>query len=120
METRVMDMGLTPGTRVMIVKSAPFSGPLEVLVRGSRLVLSRGMAEKIFVEARDGRRLPFSVAVVSDETGTIKVPLWGRRVGMVSVGDIVLVEGVRVEEYLGELNLQVGRGTITVLERGRI
>jgi replication factor A1 len=77
-------------------------------------------SESRIVEARDGRRLPFSVAVVSDETGTIKVPLWGRRVGMVSVGDIVLVEGVRVEEYLGELNLQVGRGTITVLERGRI
>jgi len=52
MERRVMDMGLTPGTRVTIVKSAPFSGPLEVLVRGSRLVLGRGMAEKIFVEVK--------------------------------------------------------------------
>ena len=52
MERRVMDMGLTPGTRVTIVKSAPFSCPLEVLVRGSRLVLGRGMAEKIFVEVK--------------------------------------------------------------------
>ena len=48
------------------------------------------------------------------------MPLFGRRVGMVSVGDIVLVEGVRVEEYFGELQLRVGSGKITVLERGRI
>jgi DtxR family Mn-dependent transcriptional regulator len=44
-----MDMGLTPGVEVVVVKSAPFHGPLEVIVRGSRLALGRGMAEKIFV-----------------------------------------------------------------------
>lgn len=47
---RLMDMGLTPGTKVTVVKSAPFHGPLEILVRGSRLALGRGMAERIFVE----------------------------------------------------------------------
>ncbi|MEM2936719.1 MAG: FeoA family protein [Candidatus Bathyarchaeia archaeon] len=47
---RLMDMGLTPGTRVTVVKSAPFHGPLEVSVRGSRLALGRGMAERVFVE----------------------------------------------------------------------
>ena len=47
---RLMDMGLTPGTRVTVVKSAPFHGPFEILVRGSRLALGRGMAERIFVE----------------------------------------------------------------------
>jgi DtxR family Mn-dependent transcriptional regulator len=49
-EKRLMDMGLTPGTTVTVVKSAPFHGPLEILVRGSRLALGRGMAERIFVE----------------------------------------------------------------------
>jgi Fe2+ transport system protein FeoA len=49
-EKRLMDMGLTPGTRVTVVKSAPFHGPVEILVRGSRLALGRGMAERIFVE----------------------------------------------------------------------
>jgi len=49
-EKRLMDMGLTPGTRVTVVKSAPFHGPLEILVRGSRLAIGRGMAERIFVE----------------------------------------------------------------------
>ena len=51
-EKRLMDMGLTPGTTVTVVKSAPFHGPFEVLVRGSRLALGRGMAERIFVERK--------------------------------------------------------------------
>ena len=49
---RLEDMGLTPGTRVTVVKSAPFNGPLEVYVRGSRLALGRGMADRIFVEVK--------------------------------------------------------------------
>ncbi len=48
-EKRLMDMGLTPGCEVVVVKSAPFHGPVEVIVRGSRLALGRGMAERIFV-----------------------------------------------------------------------
>lgn len=50
---RLMDMGLTPGTTITVVKSAPFRGPLEVSVRGSRLALGRGMAERIFVEKKE-------------------------------------------------------------------
>jgi Fe2+ transport system protein FeoA len=29
---RLLDMGLTPGTIVTVVKSAPFQGPIEILV----------------------------------------------------------------------------------------
>jgi len=47
---RLMDMGLTSGTKVTVVKSAPFHGPLEIYARGARLVLGRGMAERIFVK----------------------------------------------------------------------
>ena len=49
---RLEDMGLTPGTKVTVVKSAPLNGPLEVYVRGSRLAIGRGMAERIFVEVK--------------------------------------------------------------------
>ncbi|MDX1814081.1 MAG: FeoA family protein [Candidatus Bathyarchaeia archaeon] len=49
-EKRLMDMGLTPGTKVTVVKSAPFHGPIEISVRGSRLALGRGLAGRIFVE----------------------------------------------------------------------
>jgi Fe2+ transport system protein FeoA len=47
---RLADMGLTPGTKVTVVKSAPFNGPLEVSVRGSRLAIGRGMASRILVD----------------------------------------------------------------------
>ena len=47
---RLSDMGLTPGTKVTVVKSAPFNGPLEVSVRGSRLAIGRGMANRILVD----------------------------------------------------------------------
>ena len=47
---RLSDLGLTPGTNVTVVKSAPFNGPLEVTVRGSRLAIGRGMASRILVD----------------------------------------------------------------------
>jgi len=50
LKKRLEDMGLTPGTKIAVVKSAPFRGPLEVYVRGSRLAIGRGMAERILVE----------------------------------------------------------------------
>lgn len=49
LKKRLMDMGITPGTKITVVKSAPFHGPLEVIVRGYRLAIGRRMAEKIFV-----------------------------------------------------------------------
>ncbi len=48
-QRRLEDMGITPGTRVRVVKSAPFRGPIELQVRGSRLAIGRGMARKILV-----------------------------------------------------------------------
>ncbi|MEM2920986.1 MAG: FeoA family protein [Candidatus Bathyarchaeia archaeon] len=49
LQRRLLEMGLTPGTEVMIIKSSPFGGPLEVQVRGSRLAIGRGVAERIYV-----------------------------------------------------------------------
>lgn len=47
---RLSDLGLTPGTNVTVIKSAPFNGPLEVCVRGTRLAIGRGMATRILVD----------------------------------------------------------------------
>ena len=47
---RLEELGLTPGTKVKLVRSAPFNGPLEVHVRRSRLALGRRMAERVLVE----------------------------------------------------------------------
>lgn len=48
---RLLDMGLTPGTRVRITRTAPFNGPVEISVRGSRLALGEEVAANVFVEA---------------------------------------------------------------------
>ena len=47
---RLLDMGLTPSTKITLLKTAPFEGPIEISVRGSKLAIGRGIASKVFVE----------------------------------------------------------------------
>lgn len=47
---RLADLGLTPGTKIKVLRKAPFFGPVEIEVRGSKLVLGRGLATKILVK----------------------------------------------------------------------
>jgi DtxR family Mn-dependent transcriptional regulator len=47
---RLLDMGLTPGTRINVVKVAPLEGPVELSVRGSKLALGQEIACNVFVE----------------------------------------------------------------------
>jgi DtxR family transcriptional regulator, Mn-dependent transcriptional regulator len=47
---RLLDMGLTPGTRIRVVKVAPMAGPVEVAVRGSKLAIGQDIASNVFVE----------------------------------------------------------------------
>jgi len=47
---RLLDMGLTPGTRICISRIAPLKGPVEIAVRGSKLALGDEIACNIFVE----------------------------------------------------------------------
>jgi DtxR family Mn-dependent transcriptional regulator len=47
---RLCDLGLTNGTLISLVREAPLHGPIQVCVRGCRLVIGRGIAEKIFVQ----------------------------------------------------------------------
>lgn len=46
---RLIDMGLTFGTKVRVLKSGG-PGPTLIEVRGTRLALGRGVAMKIMVE----------------------------------------------------------------------
>ena len=47
---RLLDMGLTPNTRIMVRKMAPMGDPIEIRVRGYELTLRIEEAEKIEVE----------------------------------------------------------------------
>lgn len=46
---RIMDMGITKGTEIRVVKAAPLGDPIEVKVRGYQLSLRKADAEMIEV-----------------------------------------------------------------------
>ena len=47
---RLREMGLLPGTRVTLVRTAPLGDPLEIRVRGYHLTLRKSEAEHVLVE----------------------------------------------------------------------
>lgn len=47
---RIMDMGITKGTKIYVRKVAPLGDPIEVTVRGYELSLRKGEAENIVIE----------------------------------------------------------------------
>jgi ferrous iron transport protein A len=49
---RLADLGLAPGTVIKVLRKALFSGPVQIEVCGSKLVLGRGLVSKILVELR--------------------------------------------------------------------
>lgn len=46
----ILDMGLTPGTEVTLIKTAPMGDPLELMVRGYELTLRKADASYIDIE----------------------------------------------------------------------
>jgi len=47
---RLADLGLVPETKIKILRNAPILGPIEIQVRGSRVVIGRGLASKILIK----------------------------------------------------------------------
>lgn len=47
---RIMEMGVTPGTSVKVIKVAPLGDPIEVNIRGYELSLRKEEAMRIVVE----------------------------------------------------------------------
>jgi len=50
---RLLDLGLTPGTQIKVIKTAPLGGPVEISIRGSKLALGQDIANNIFVETEN-------------------------------------------------------------------
>jgi DtxR family transcriptional regulator, Mn-dependent transcriptional regulator len=47
---RLNEMGLTPGTNIKVSRIAPLKGPVEIIVRGSRLALGDEIACNVFIK----------------------------------------------------------------------
>jgi replication factor A1 len=56
-------------------------------------------------------------ALVSDETGKIKLCLWNEQIGTVSVGDTVEIENASVSTFKGERQLRIGRKGVLRISR---
>jgi ferrous iron transport protein A len=52
-KTRMLQMGFTPGTRVRIIRRAPMADPVEIKVRGTRMLLRRDECQNIKVAAAE-------------------------------------------------------------------
>ncbi|MFX1313094.1 MAG: ferrous iron transport protein A [Promethearchaeota archaeon] len=46
---RLANLGIIPGVQLIKKKAAPFRGPIEVIVKGTSLVIGRGLAARIIV-----------------------------------------------------------------------
>ncbi len=52
---RLLDMGITIGAFISVIKIAPLSGPVEVAIRGSKLAIGRDIACNVFVELMEDK-----------------------------------------------------------------
>ena len=50
---RIMEMGIVPGTKLEVIRSAPFEFPVEIKVRGNLLTMREAEASCIFLESEN-------------------------------------------------------------------
>jgi replication factor A1 len=70
------------------------------------------IAEPTFVVTRFGNCASVANALVSDETGEIKLCLWNEQINSISVGDTVQLENARISAFRGERQARVGKNGI--------
>ncbi len=91
------------------------------LTNDMRHVTVEGLVEKVSeprtVNLRAGGSALVADAVISDETGSIKLSLWDDQIRMVKEGNKILIENGYTQSFRGENSLNIGRyGKITVID----
>ena len=61
------------------------------------------------VNLRAGGTSTVADATVRDDTGTIKLSLWGEQINSVDVGDKIKIENGYTKAFRGEIQLNIGR-----------
>ena len=61
------------------------------------------------VNLRAGGTSSVADATIRDETGSIKLTLWGDQINSIDVGDKIAVDGGYTKAFRGELQMNVGR-----------
>ena len=57
-----------------------------------------------------------ATALITDETGTIKLTLWNEQIDQVKVNDVVNIQNGYVTSFKGEIQLNVGKYGILAVE----
>ncbi|MEM3791373.1 MAG: OB-fold nucleic acid binding domain-containing protein [Candidatus Micrarchaeaceae archaeon] len=76
-------------------------------------------------EARDvttkyGKRMSVADAMLTDDTGSIKLSVWGADIEKIKVGSKVKITNGYVNEFRGELRLSAGKyGKIEILDENK-
>jgi len=69
------------------------------------------------VTTRFGSYANVASALITDETGTIQLPLWNKQIDEISVGDLIQIENANVILFRGERQLRVCRsGKVHVIK----
>jgi ferrous iron transport protein A len=63
---RLMELGIIPGTRVQVLRVAPFGDPLELTARGCNLSIRASEAREVKVRAVRDERTDARVSLVPD------------------------------------------------------
>jgi replication factor A1 len=75
------------------------------------------VSKPTFVVTRFGNYASVANAMVSDDTGKIKLCLWNDQINSVAVGDTVQIENARISAFRNERQLRVGKkGTLRIAE----
>lgn len=72
--------------------------------------------EPLVVNTQYGSRVKVTDVWIADETGKVKLSLWGEQVNFPLVGDMLQIKGASVKTFKGENLLSLGRsGTLSIL-----
>jgi len=75
------------------------------------------VAKPVLVFTRFGNYASVANALLTDETGTIKLCLWNQQMSSIFVGATVQIENARVSTFRGEKQLRIGKnGTLSVVK----
>lgn len=114
-----------PSSESSITKKTTKVGPVDIEIKDIDLDVKWVNLKAMVIEkttpkgvySRYGNPLSVSVATISDDTGTIKLPLWNAQINSIRVGDTVRIENGRVRSFRGELQISVGtKGKLEVIE----
>jgi replication factor A1 len=100
-------------------------GPLSLHIRDLRTGMKQvnlkakvlEIARPTLVFTRFGNYASVANALITDETGTIKLCLWNEQIKSISAGSIVQIENARVSTFRGERQLRIGKnGILSIVE----